>query len=51
MAVPGEELSNPQDLFVDQSTGYVYIADTDNNRIVVTNEYLMTMFIHFYVCQ
>lgn len=44
MAVPGEELSNPQDLFVDQSTGYVYIADTDNNRIVVTNEYLMTMF-------
>ncbi len=40
----GDELKDPRDLFVDRKTGYVYIADTKNNRIVVTNEYLKTMF-------
>ncbi len=31
-------LSEPSDIFVDQTTGKFYIADSKNNRIVVTDE-------------
>ena len=33
-------LNDPRDMFVDQDTNYVYLADTKNNRIVVLNQYL-----------
>ena len=31
------ELADPSDLFVDNQTGTVYVADTGNNRILVLN--------------
>ena len=33
-------LNDPRDMFVDQDTNYVYLADTKNIRIVVLNQYL-----------
>lgn len=31
-------LNNPSDIFIEQETGKIYIVDTNNNRIVITDE-------------
>ena len=31
-------LNAPGDIFIEQTTGKIYIADTDNNRLVITDE-------------